>query len=69
MHIPAQIMPVSFVAMGDNNEMRGVLKKAMSRAFFSGPVGRRERNDGTTNNHQNQYPRTLTETSLFAFKE
>lgn len=64
-NLPNQIKPVSFVTAGAINEMIGVPKKAISNADFSCPLGRLERNDGTMNNHQNQYPNTWIETSLF----
>jgi hypothetical protein len=45
-------------------ETNGVPRKAISRAFFSAPVGRLERRDGTINSHHHQNPKTLIETSL-----
>jgi hypothetical protein len=56
--LPSQINPVSLVTIGAMMEMRGVPKKAISRAFFSGPLGFRERREGTIKSHQNQYPNT-----------
>ena len=56
--------PVSFVATGAKIEINGVPRKAISNAFFSGPFGRRERSEGTMNNHQNQYPKTWIDMSL-----
>jgi hypothetical protein len=62
--LPSQINPVSFVTTGDMMEIRGVPKNAISRAFFSGPLGFRERREGTIKSHQNQYPNTAMEISL-----
>ncbi len=55
---------VSFVNAGAIIDINGVPRKAISRAFFSAPVGRLERKEGTINNHHHQKPRTLIETSL-----
>lgn len=44
--------------------MRGVPRNAMSKAFFSGPDGRRERSDGTMKSHHHQNPRAFIEISL-----
>jgi len=63
-NIPNQINPVSFVATGARIEIKGVPRKAISNAFFSGPFGRRDRSEGMMKSHQNQYPRTWIEMSL-----
>jgi hypothetical protein len=58
------MIPVSLVAAGAINDTKGVAKKAMSNAFFSIPLGRRDRKDGTTKSHHHQNPNTLMEVSL-----
>jgi hypothetical protein len=63
-NIPIQIKPVSFVTTGAMIEIKGDARKAISNAFFSAPLGRRERRDGIMKSHQNQYPSTWIEMSL-----
>jgi hypothetical protein len=63
------MIPVSLVNVGARIEIRGVPKKAISKAFFSGPFGLLERRDGTIKSHQNQYPKTVREISLFQTKQ
>ena len=63
-NVPNQMIPVSLVATGAINEMRGVAKKAISNAFFSNPLGRRDRKDGTTKSHHHQNPNTWMDVSL-----
>jgi hypothetical protein len=45
---------VSFVTTGARSDTSGVPKKAISKAFFSGPFGFLERREGTIKSHQNQ---------------
>jgi len=52
------------VATGAVKEIMGEAKKAISRAFFSAPRGRRDRSDGIINSHHHQYPNTMMEISL-----
>ncbi len=64
MKLANQISCGSLVRTGESIDIAGVARKAMSSACFSDPPGRRERRDGTMNNHHHQNPNTLIGISL-----